>query len=152
MKDIPESGPEMDDGSTPIVFERLFEHAPDAVLILDAAANQILRCNDRACERLGYDRDRLLSLGPADIHPHDCDVFEAFVERVHDRESGFTHGEFAAISAFLDDYPAVRGCELVDCRGETCVVEITVAGAPPGLLAEAGFSLVSLYASDGDTD
>ena len=90
MNDTPESGPEMDDGSTPIVFERLFEHTPDAVLILDAAANQILRCNDRACELLGYDRDRLLSLGPADIHPHDYDVFEAFVERVHDRGSGFT--------------------------------------------------------------
>ncbi|WP_280584962.1 PAS domain S-box protein [Halorubrum sp. Boch-26] len=90
MSDAPESGSAADDGSESPAFERLFERTPDAVLVIDAAANRIRRCNDRACELLGYDRERLLSLGPPDIHPHDCDVFEAFVERVRDRGSGFT--------------------------------------------------------------
>ena len=90
MNDGPESGSAADDGAAPAVFERLFEHTPDAVLVIDAAANRILRCNERACELLGYDREQLLSLGPSDVHPHDYDVFEEFVERVRDRGSGFT--------------------------------------------------------------
>ena len=90
MSDAPEPGSAMDIDSESAVFERLFEHTPDAVLVIDAAANRILRCNDRACELLGYDRERLLALGPPDIHPHDYEVFEAFVERVRDSGSGFT--------------------------------------------------------------
>ncbi len=86
----PAGGSKADDSSAPAVFERLFEHTPDAVLVIDAAASRILRCNERACELLGYDRERLLSLGPVDIHPHDYDVFEEFVERVRDNGSGFT--------------------------------------------------------------
>ncbi|OYR83819.1 hypothetical protein DJ71_09725, partial [Halorubrum sp. E3] len=69
----------------------------------------------------------------------------------HAYETRITHGDFDEIRAFLDEYPEIRGCRLVECRGETCLVEVTVAGAPPGLLAEAGFGLVSLHASDGDT-
>ncbi|OYR46726.1 MULTISPECIES: PAS domain S-box protein [unclassified Halorubrum] len=88
MTGTSESGTASGDEAT--VFERLFEHTPDAVLVIDAEANRILRCNDRACELLGYDRERLLALGPPDIHPHDYEVFEEFVERVRDSGSGFT--------------------------------------------------------------
>ena len=90
MTDAPESGSVTGDDPESTVFERLFEHTPDAVLVIDPAADRICRCNDRACELLGYDREPLLSLGPPDIHPHDYDVFEEFVERVRDRGSGFT--------------------------------------------------------------
>ncbi|TKX37657.1 PAS domain S-box protein [Halorubrum sp. CGM5_25_10-8B] len=90
MSDAPEPGSAAGDDAESRVFQRLFEHTPDAVLVIDPEANRILRCNDRACELLGYDRERLLSLGPPDIHPHDYDVFEAFVERVRNRGSGFT--------------------------------------------------------------
>ncbi|OYR86502.1 hypothetical protein DJ71_06215, partial [Halorubrum sp. E3] len=90
MSDMPESDSVTGDDPESTVFERLFEHTPDAVLVIDPEANRILRCNDQACELLGYDRERLLSLGPPDIHPHDYDVFESFVERVRDRGSGFT--------------------------------------------------------------
>ena len=88
MTGTSESGTASGDEAT--VFERLFEHTPDAVLVIDSEANRILRCNDRACELLGYDRERLLALGPPDIHPHDYEVFEEFVERVRDSGSGFT--------------------------------------------------------------
>jgi len=90
MSDAPDSGSAADRGSESTAFERLFERTPDAVLVIDAAADRILRCNDRACELLGYDRERLLSLGPPDVHPHDYEVFEEFVERVRDSGSGFT--------------------------------------------------------------
>ena len=90
MTDPPGSGAASDGGAESTVFGRLFEHTPDAVLVVDDEADRIVRCNDRACELLGYDRERLLSLGPADIHPHDYEVFEAFVERVRDRGSGFS--------------------------------------------------------------
>jgi PAS domain S-box-containing protein len=90
MSDAPEPGSAAGDDTESRVFQRLFEHTPDAVLVIDPEANRILRCNDRACELLGYDRERLLALGPPDIHPHDYEVFEEFVERVRDRGSGFT--------------------------------------------------------------
>ncbi|TKX56289.1 PAS domain-containing protein, partial [Halorubrum sp. SP9] len=83
MSDAPESGSVTGDDPESAVFEQLFEHTPDAVLVIDTEANRILRCNDQACELLGYDRDHLLSLGPPDIHPHDYDVFESFVKRVN---------------------------------------------------------------------
>ena len=85
-----EPGVASDDDAESTVFGRLFEHTPDAVLVVDEDADRIVRCNDRACELLGYDRERLLSLGPADVHPHDYEVFEAFAERVRDRGRGFT--------------------------------------------------------------
>jgi PAS domain S-box-containing protein len=90
MSDAPDPGSAAGDDPESAVFERLFEHTPDAVLVIDPEADRILRCNDRACELLGYDRERLLTLGPPDIHPHDYEVFESFVERVRDRGSGFT--------------------------------------------------------------
>ena len=94
MTDAPEPSAEPNSASgrdtKSAVFERLFEDTPDAILVLDAEADRIVRCNDRACELLGYDPEHLLSLGPSDIHPHDYDVFEAFIERVRDGGSGFT--------------------------------------------------------------
>ena len=84
------SGPDSPPGVDPAVFDQLFENTRDAVLVVDADANRILRCNASACDLLGYDRERLLSLGPSDIHPHDYDVFEEFIAGVRDRGSGFT--------------------------------------------------------------
>ena len=78
--------------SAPSVFERLFEHTPDAVLVVDAENDRITECNDRACELLGYDRDRLLSLGPSDIHPHEHEEFREFAASVDENGHGFTTG------------------------------------------------------------
>ncbi|TKX84349.1 hypothetical protein EXE43_19390 [Halorubrum sp. SS5] len=82
-----------------------------------------------------------------------CDHLGSVVDGddTHAYETRITHGDFDEIQAFLNKYPEIRECRLVECRGETCLVEVTVAGAPPGLLAEAGFGLVSLHASNGET-
>lgn len=73
-----------------VFFEKAFEAANDAMLVFDPAADEILDCNPRACELLGYARDELLSLGPSDIHPHEIDQFQSFVDTVLEDGQGWT--------------------------------------------------------------
>jgi PAS domain S-box-containing protein len=56
--------------------------ATDAVFTIDLTAGQFVDVNERACELLGYDRDTLHSLGPSEIHSHESEAVEAFLERV----------------------------------------------------------------------
>ena len=66
-------------------------------------------------------------------------------------EIRITHGAFDEIREFLAAYPSVQACELVTATETECVISVEVDRAPPQLLAEAGFSLESLYAEDGET-
>jgi len=71
-------------------FRRIFEQSHDGIMILDPFEETIQNANDRACELLGYDREGLLSLSPADIHPHEIDRFRDFVDTVYENETGWT--------------------------------------------------------------
>jgi PAS domain S-box-containing protein len=48
-------------------YRTLFESAGDAIFILDPATGRFIDVNHVACERLGYNREELLQLTPADI-------------------------------------------------------------------------------------
>jgi PAS domain S-box-containing protein/putative nucleotidyltransferase with HDIG domain len=48
-------------------YRTLFESAGDAIFILDPATGRFIDVNHVACERLGYKREELLQLTPADI-------------------------------------------------------------------------------------
>ena len=61
------------------------------------------------------------------------------------------HDDFGEIREFLATYPAIEACDVVEERDRECVVRIRVERAPPKLLAEAGFSLTSMYAENGET-
>jgi PAS domain S-box-containing protein len=52
----------------------------DAVFVVDIETDEILECNPAACELLGYERDRLLSLSVSDIHPDEMARLERFGE------------------------------------------------------------------------
>jgi len=71
-------------------FEETFEAANDAILVFDPARDDILDCNARAQEMLGYARSELLSLGPSDIHPHELNALESFFETVMSDGKGWT--------------------------------------------------------------
>ena len=123
MTDHPERVSSPDSVSESPVFEQLFEHTPDAVLVIDERRDRIVRCNDRACELLGYERERLLSLGPSDIHPDDYDVFEKFVTRVRERGHGFT-AELSCHTRNGDVVPVDVTATTIRFDGETRILAI----------------------------
>ncbi|MBI4952539.1 MAG: PAS domain S-box protein [Myxococcales bacterium] len=50
-------------------WRSIFDHATDAILIIDLETLRFVEANPAACELLGYRRDELLALHQADIHP-----------------------------------------------------------------------------------
>jgi PAS domain-containing protein len=59
-------------------YRKIFEYNNDAVMVVGLKTESFLDVNPAACDLLGYSREELLSMHPADIHPND-------VERVRDR-------------------------------------------------------------------
>jgi PAS domain S-box-containing protein len=49
------------------LFRTLMERSPDAIEIIDPRTGRFLDVNETACERLGYSREEMLSLGIPDI-------------------------------------------------------------------------------------
>ena len=47
----------------------LFEHAPDAVVVLDSETGRFVEANENAEQLFGYSREQLLALGPVDVSP-----------------------------------------------------------------------------------
>jgi PAS domain S-box-containing protein len=82
-------------------FRTLFEHASDALFLIDMDGN-FVDVNNRACEILGYSRKELLNLSVPDIDPvYPKDKLEEFmqnleenkpvtIEAVHKRKDGTT--------------------------------------------------------------
>jgi two-component system, sensor histidine kinase and response regulator len=61
-------------------FRTFVDHAADAFFLHEAGTVRVLDVNRRACESLGYTRDELLGMTPADFDP---DYSPARRERVH---------------------------------------------------------------------
>jgi len=82
------------DAASPPVDERyrkVFEHSNDAVMVVDFDAERFVDVNPAACELLGYTREELLELDPADIHPDDFDaVRDEFLRDVVEDGSRWT--------------------------------------------------------------
>ncbi|MHC4528518.1 MAG: PAS domain S-box protein [Planctomycetota bacterium] len=83
-------------------FRTLFEHAGDALFLIDPESGRFIDVNQQACDALGYTRRELLALGVADVDPiYPKDKFAEFVgtlktgqpvtiEAVHQRKDGTT--------------------------------------------------------------
>ncbi len=66
---------------------RIFESASDGLLLVDPDADEIIDCNDRAANLLGYDDPNVLqSVNPSTICHEDAERFEGLIEEV--RQSG----------------------------------------------------------------
>jgi len=67
-------------------LQTLFHNIQDGVLVIDMDAERIIDANDRACEMLGYAKPELTDLSPADIHPHELDRLEVFLDSAEREE------------------------------------------------------------------
>jgi PAS domain S-box-containing protein len=64
-------------------YRAVFESVNDAMLVIDVERDQVLDCNPRAREVLGYSELELRSLSVStDLHPTNGDAYEQFIERV----------------------------------------------------------------------
>lgn len=50
-------------------YRALVEHAPEAIVVLDADKNRFVDANDKACELFNLSRARLLTIGPRAVSP-----------------------------------------------------------------------------------
>lgn len=71
-------------------LETIFQNVKDAILIIDVEREEIVECNRSACELLGYHRHELVGLSPREIHPHEIERFERFLENAK-RDRGRDH-------------------------------------------------------------
>ena len=71
-------------------FRKIFEHANDAILLLDPDADRIVDANAQACELLGYGVDELLGLRISDVHPGELQALRDFTSSVMQEGVGWT--------------------------------------------------------------
>ncbi|MFB6219681.1 MAG: PAS domain S-box protein [Halobacteriaceae archaeon] len=72
------------------LFRKVFEHANDAIFIVDLEGEEIRDCNPAACEMLDYERDELVGASAFQVHPEERDRFRAFAEMVREEGAGWT--------------------------------------------------------------
>ena len=63
-------------------FRRIFNHANDAIFVVDQERDRIEDVNPRACQMLGYTREELLATPVSAIHP---DEMPALIESYRER-------------------------------------------------------------------
>jgi PAS domain S-box-containing protein len=66
-------------------YETTLASTNDAIFLLDPAAGEIAETNRRAAELLGYDRGELVGMDPHEIHPHETESFDEFLDTVLER-------------------------------------------------------------------
>lgn len=74
-------------------YRALVEHAPQAIIVGDADAGKFIEVNPRALSLLGYPREKLLSMGPADCSPPFQPDGRPSAEAAHDYIARAMRGE-----------------------------------------------------------
>jgi len=106
-------------------YRAVFEAVNDAMLIIDTDRDQILDCNPRAAEVLGYSESELLSLSPSkDLHPTDVDAYESFLARVITEGRGRTDDLVCTTNGGLEIETEVSASTLSEQNGSRVVFSI----------------------------
>ncbi len=103
-------------------YRTLFNSASDAILIHDLEG-RFLEVNGVACERLGYSRDELLQMGPADIDaPEYADLVPDRVARL--RARGHLYFETAHVRRDGARIPSELSSRIIDYEGKPAVLTV----------------------------
>jgi PAS domain S-box-containing protein len=66
-------------------FQRLFDSTNDALFVVSPTGDGITECNPAACDLVGYTRDELLAVSPADtIYANNHEEFQSFLQNVQE--------------------------------------------------------------------
>ena len=102
-------------------FRRVFEHSNDAIFIVDPTVDEIIDCNPRACQMLGFSREELLSTPVSAIHPHEMPKLKAFAQSVFKKEQGWTD-ELTCLTKGGETLAAEISASVVELDGRTCMI------------------------------
>ncbi|MFB6227381.1 MAG: PAS domain S-box protein [Halobacteriales archaeon] len=102
---------------------KTFENSNDAILVVDPDADEILECNPKACDVLGYERSEFLETGPSEIHPQELDRFRGFIDAVRS-EGGYRTEELSCRRHDGTEIPAEISGATIMFRGRECLLAI----------------------------
>ena len=69
---------------------KVFEHANDAIFVIDPEGDRILDANHKACHLLSYSHEELLATPISAIHPQEMPELMAFARSVFNERAGWT--------------------------------------------------------------
>jgi PAS domain S-box-containing protein len=102
-------------------FEAVFEHANDAIFIVDVDNDSIVDCNPAATALVEYSKDELLSMPASDLHPHNLEQFMAFAETVFEEGQGWTD-DITCYCKSGDIVPAEMSASVIELDGRPHLV------------------------------
>ncbi|QIB74433.1 PAS domain S-box protein [Halogeometricum borinquense] len=100
--------------------QKVFEYSNEAIFVFDTDNDEIIECNPRACERLGYSREELLSLGPSDIYATE-EAFVGFIKEVFEHGTSWTD-ELSCRAADGETFPVEASATLLYVDGKPHVL------------------------------
>jgi len=102
-------------------FETVFEHANDAIFIVDIENDSIVDCNPAAEQLVEYSGDELRSMPASDLHPHNLSEFVSFAETVLEEGEGWTD-DITCYCKSGDIIPAEMSASVVELDGRPHLV------------------------------
>lgn len=104
-------------------FRKIFDYSNDAILVVDVLHDQIVDANSKACEMLGYSRERLLSMPMSSIHPDEMPKLEAFAKSVSKKGHGWTN-ELTCLTSTGQFLPAEISASMIDISDKSCMIAL----------------------------
>ena len=102
-------------------FEAVFEHANDAIFIVDIENDTIVDCNPAAETLVDYSREELLSMDASELHPHNFSEFADFAEDVIADGEGWTD-EITCYRRGGEIVPAEMSASVIELNGRPHIV------------------------------
>jgi PAS domain S-box-containing protein len=102
-------------------FRNIFEHANDAIFVIDIDTSQIIDVNRRACEMLEYDHDELLQTPISAIHPDGMTELQEFVTQVQLHGSAVTE-ELTCVTKHGTNIVTSISASLLEMDGRSLVL------------------------------
>jgi len=102
-------------------FETIFEHANDAIFIVDIENDSIVDANPAATDLVEYTVEELRSMPASDLHPHNLPEFMDFAETVLEEGHGWTD-EVTCYCKSGDILPAEMSASVVELDGRPHIV------------------------------
>lgn len=102
-------------------FETVFEHANDAIFIVDIENDSIVDCNPAAEELVEFSREELLSMPASNLHPHNLEEFMNFAGTVIEEGEGWTD-DITCYCKSGDILPAEMSASVVEIDGRPHLV------------------------------
>jgi PAS domain S-box-containing protein len=121
MTDKRHSGDERTSTASEKKFETIFEHANDAIFIVDVEQDRIVDCNPAAESLVEYSREELLSMPASELHPHNLDQFLDFTDTVLEQGYGWTD-DITCYCKSGDIIPAEMSASVIELDGRSHVV------------------------------